>query len=98
MKRILRLLFYVRHYWWQALASIVLMAAVGGLEAFRVLLVKPIFDHVLNPGGAGQKILLYRVPGTHYQFTLQQFVPHYFHNEWTIVAFALVASTLLKSI
>jgi subfamily B ATP-binding cassette protein MsbA len=98
MRNILRLLYYVRHYWWQALASIILMAAVGLLEAFRVLLVKPIFDHVLNPGGADQKILLYRIPGTHEQFTLQQFVPSYFHNEWTIVAFALVISTLLKSI
>ncbi|MCL6464081.1 MAG: ABC transporter transmembrane domain-containing protein [Bacillota bacterium] len=98
MRNILRLLYYVRHYWWQALASIILMAAVGLLEAFRVLLVKPIFDHVLNPGGADQKILLYRIPGTHDQFTLQQFVPSYFHNEWTIVAFALVISTLLKSI
>ncbi|WP_026443621.1 ABC transporter ATP-binding protein [Pseudacidobacterium ailaaui] len=98
MRNILRLLYYVRHYWWQALASIILMAVVGLLEAFRVLLVKPIFDHVLNPGGADQKILLYRIPGTHDQFTLQQFVPSYFHNEWTIVAFALVISTLLKSI
>ena len=98
MRNILRLLYYVRHYWWQALASIILMAVVGLLEAFRVLLVKPIFDHVLNPGGADQKILLYRIPGTHEQFTLQQFVPSYFHNEWTIVAFALVISTLLKSI
>ncbi|MBX6358787.1 MAG: ATP-binding cassette domain-containing protein [Acidobacterium ailaaui] len=98
MRNILRLLYYVRHYWWQALASIILMAAVGLLEAFRVLLVKPIFDHVLNPGGADQKILLYRIPGTHEQFTLQQFVPSHFHNEWTIVAFALVISTLLKSI
>ncbi|HZU09887.1 MAG TPA: ABC transporter ATP-binding protein [Pseudacidobacterium sp.] len=98
MRNILRLLYYVRHYWWQALASVVLMAAVGLLEAFRVLLVKPIFDHVLNPGGIQQQIQLYRVPGTHYQFTLQQFVPSYFHNEWTIVAFALVISTLLKSV
>ena len=29
---------------------------------------------------------------------LQSFVPEHFHNVWTIVAFALVASTLLKGI
>ncbi|HVW77650.1 MAG TPA: ABC transporter ATP-binding protein [Alloacidobacterium sp.] len=98
MKRILRLLYYMRRYWWQALASIFFMAAVGLLEAFRVLLVKPIFDHVLSPGAPDQPIALYKIPGTHYQFTLQQFVPHYFHNEWNIVAFALVVSTLLKSV
>ncbi len=30
--------------------------------------------------------------------SLQQIVPAHFHNEWAIVAFALVASTLLKGI
>ena len=98
MKRILRLLYYVRRYWLQALASIVLMAAVGLLDAFRVLLVRPIFDHVLNPGGAREPIPLYTIPGTHYHFTLQQLVPSSIHNEWNIVAFALVVSTLLKSV
>jgi subfamily B ATP-binding cassette protein MsbA len=98
MKRILRLLYYMRRYWWQALASVVLMAAVGLLEAFRVLLVQPIFDHVLHPAGISPPIALYKVPGTHYQFTLQQFVPHFIHNVWAVVAFALVVSTLLKSI
>jgi len=98
MKRILRLLYYMRRYWWQALASVVLMAAVGLMDAFRVLLVQPIFDHVLHPAGISPPIALYKVPGTHYQFTLQQVVPHFIHNVWAVVAFALVVSTLLKSI
>ncbi len=98
MKRILRLLYYMRRYWIQALGAIVLMAAVGLLEAFRVLLVQPIFDHVLNPGRPNHPISLFSIPGTHYHFTLQQFVPSNFHNPWNIVAFALVASTLLKSV
>jgi subfamily B ATP-binding cassette protein MsbA len=98
MKRILRLLYYMRRYWIQALGAIVLMAAVGLLEAFRVLLVQPIFDHVLNPGRPNHPISLFSIPGTHYHFTLQQFVPSNFHNPWNIVAFALVVSTLLKSV
>jgi len=98
MKRILRLLYYVRRYWWQALASVVLMAAVGLLDAFRVLLVQPIFDHVLHPGAISPPISLYKIPGTHYQFTLQQVIPAFIHNVWGVVAFALVVSTLLKSI
>ena len=98
MKRILRLLYYMRRYWWQGLASVVLMAAVGLMDAFRVLLVQPIFDHVLHPAGISPPIALYKVPGTHYQFTLQQVVPHFIHNVWAVVAFALVVSTLLKSI
>jgi subfamily B ATP-binding cassette protein MsbA len=98
MMRILRLLFYMRRYWWQTLAAVVLMAAVGLLDAFRVLLVQPIFDHVLHPNGISPPIALYRVPGTDYQFTLQQLVPHFIHNVWAVVAFALVVSTLLKSV
>ena len=99
MRHILRLLHYVRRYWVQAISSVVLMALVGLMEAFRVLLVKPIFDHVLNPGTISNQIT-FRIPRTHYQFTLQQLAPSYFHfhNDWTIVAFALVASTLLKSV
>jgi subfamily B ATP-binding cassette protein MsbA len=98
MKRILRLLYYVRRYWLQALASVVLMAAVGLLDAFRVLLVQPIFDHVLNPHGQVQAAMPFTIPGTHLHFTWQQFVPSHFHNPWNVVAFALVVSTLLKSI
>jgi subfamily B ATP-binding cassette protein MsbA len=38
------------------------------------------------------------IPGTHQSIHLEQFVPSHFHNPWTIVAFALIASTLLKGI
>src|SRR5258707_1342817 len=43
-------------------------------------------------------IQLFMIPGTHHAIFLQQFVPARFTNAWTIVAFALVASTVLKGI
>ena len=49
MRRIWRLLLYVRPYALYSLASVVLMAIVGAMAAFRILLVKPIFDNVLSP-------------------------------------------------
>ena len=49
MTKYFRLLRYLRPYSLQALLSVILMAAVGLLEAFRLLLIKPIFDHVLDP-------------------------------------------------
>jgi ATP-binding cassette, subfamily B, bacterial MsbA len=96
LKKLLRLIGYVRPYWLQALSSVVLMAAVGLLDAFRLLLVSPIFERVLNPNAPDRKIPLFgpRFSG----ISLQQFVPSHFHNAWNIVAFALVASTLLKGI
>ena len=41
---------------------------------------------------------MFVIPGTHHPVYLQQFVPSHFTNAWTIVAFALVASTILKGI
>ena len=96
MNRVFRLLRYVRPYSLQALLSVLLMAAVGLLEAFRLLLIKPIFDRVLDPAAPNGGISLFEVPGTHYQLDLRHIVPAYFHNDWTVVAFALVVSTIVK--
>ena len=93
-----RLLFYVLPYWWQFLASAILMALVGLLDAFRVLLIGPIFDSVLNPGSQTRTIQLLRLPGTGRFLNLRELVPSHFQNPWTMVAFALVAATILKGI
>jgi ATP-binding cassette, subfamily B, bacterial MsbA len=91
-----RLLHYVLPYWWPVLASVTLMALVGLLDAGRVLLIGPIFDRVLNPGSQTKTIPLFKLPGTQQFINLQQFVPSHFQNPWTMVAFALVAATILK--
>jgi len=98
MRQLTRLIRYALPYWWQILSSVLLMAAVGGLDAFKYLLVRPVFDRVLNPATGSQNIQLFMIPGTHHPVYLQQFVPSHFTNAWTIVAFALVASTILKGI
>ncbi|MEO6965694.1 MAG: ABC transporter ATP-binding protein [Acidobacteriaceae bacterium] len=100
MKRLFRLLAYVRPFTLQALASVLLMAMVGMLDAFRVLLVKLIFDDVLNPSIVTRHLQLFRFSFQHHQvqLNLEQIVPSYFHNAWTMVAFALVASTVIKSL
>jgi subfamily B ATP-binding cassette protein MsbA len=98
MRQLTRLIGYALPYWWQMLASVLLMAAVGALDAFKYLLVRPVFDRVLNPATGSQNIQLFVIPGTHHPVYLQQFVPSHFTNAWTIVAFALVASTILKGI
>jgi subfamily B ATP-binding cassette protein MsbA len=98
MRQLTRLVRYALPYWWQILASVLLMAAVGALDAFKYLLVRPVFDRVLNPATGSQDIKLFVIPGTQHPVYLQQFVPSHFTNAWTIVAFALVASTILKGI
>src|SRR5438067_3494880 len=98
MQQLRRLVRYVFPYWWQLLSSILLMAAVGLLDAFRVLLIGPIFDRVLNPGSQSREIQLFKLPGSDHTVYLQQFVPSHFQNPWTVVAFALVAATVLKGV
>ncbi len=98
MKRILRLLNYLRPYLLYALLSVVLMAIVGAMAALRILLVKPILDNVLQADMQPVRILVFHVPHTAWVIDLQRFVPHYMHNAWTIVAFALIVSALVKAV
>src|SRR5581483_9432839 len=96
MGQLTRLLRYVRPYSLQLIASVILMAGVGLFDAFRILLIGPIFDQVLNPNAHTHQTALFTFPGTHHTVYLQSFVPEHFQNAWTVVAFALVAATVLK--
>ena len=98
MKQLWRMLAFLRPYLLFALIAIVLLAMVGALDAFRLILLKPILDNVLSPAASGHEIILFRVPVTGFQVHLEWFVPRHFHNAWTMVAFALVMATLLKSL
>jgi len=98
MHRLSRLLRYAGRFWPYLLASVISMALVGLFDAFRLLLIGPIFDRVLNPSSQGHNLPLIRIPLSSHTIQLGTFVPEHFHNVWTIVAFALVASTVLKGI
>src|SRR5438477_48104 len=98
MRQLTRLIRYVAPYWWQFASSVLLLAGVGFFEAFRLLLVGPVLDRVLNPSSGSEHIRLFTVPGSTHAIYLEKFVPAHFHNAWTIVAYALVASTVLKGI
>jgi subfamily B ATP-binding cassette protein MsbA len=98
MKRLFRLTMYVAPYWFQSLLGVVLLAGVGLLEALRLAILQPVFGPVLNPGAKTNSIPLFPKLPAPYQFDLMKMVPSHFHNAWTVVAFALIASTVLKGI
>lgn len=98
MRQLMRLVRYVFPFLVQLLPGIFLLAGVGFLEAFRLMLLKPVLDRVLNPASGSENIILFTNPQTGRPILLQQFVPTHFHNAWTIVAYALIASTVLKGI
>ncbi len=74
------------------------MAVVGAMAALRLMLVKPIFDRVLQPDSPPEDLLRVPVASLHRVIDLHFLVPHQFHNAWTVVAYALIASALLKSV
>jgi subfamily B ATP-binding cassette protein MsbA len=98
MRRIWRLLKYARPYALYTLLSVVLMAVVGAMAALRIYLIKPIFDKVLRPDQQGGDFLLFRIPWVNRVIDLHFLVPSHFHNAWTVVAYALIVSALLKSV
>jgi len=98
VNRVARLLHYARHYWIEAFASVLLAAGVGLFDAFRILLIAPIFDTVLHPGASQHKVPLNLGFGSRFHLDLQHFVPSTMHGDWTIVAFVFVAATLLKGV
>ncbi|MFI5103860.1 MAG: ABC transporter transmembrane domain-containing protein, partial [Terriglobales bacterium] len=98
MRQLTRLLGYLRPYVAQFSAGVLLMAAVGALEGFRILLMGPIIDKVLNPGSPSTGLILFTMPGSQRVVFLQQFIPSHFHNALTVVAVALIGSTLIKGV
>src|ERR1700739_1855266 len=98
MRQLMRLFRYVLPFLVQLLPGIFLLAGVGFLEAFRLMLLKPVLDRVLNPASGSENITLFTNPLTGNPIYLQRFVPTYFHNAWTIVAYSLVAATVLKGV
>jgi subfamily B ATP-binding cassette protein MsbA len=97
MSRFFRLLRYGLPYWLQALPGVLLLALVGLLDNFRVLLFIPIFDDVLHPGGAAAAMKGLGNPWFEsLRNTLYGLI--HLHNDWSVVAFALIASTFVKGL
>jgi subfamily B ATP-binding cassette protein MsbA len=97
MKNFLRLLRYTLPYVLHLLPGVLLLALVGLLDNFRTLLFQPILNNVLDPKAPDGPITL-GLPNSQWHFDLRIVVPHFMHNAWTVVAFALIASTIVKGL
>jgi subfamily B ATP-binding cassette protein MsbA len=99
MKRFWGLLRFGLPYWYNWLPGVVLLACVGALDTFRTLLFQPIFDQVLRPDAPEGPILL-GLKNSRWHFDLRALIPHFIHihNAWTVVALALILSTIVKGL
>jgi len=98
MKRFFRLLRYGLPYSLQWFPGVVLLAGVGLLDNFRLLLFVPIFDDVLHPGASGATTPMSGRVAWWMGLKSVVFTTLHLHNDWSVVAFALVVSTVLKGI
>ena len=93
-----RLLRYSIRYWPRLLISIILMAFAGATHGVIALLVRPIFDHVLQPGKTLQAIKLIEIPFTNHIIYLHDLLPFQFDEIWSLVAVAILFAFLGKGI
>lgn len=97
MSQIRRLLVFIRPHTLSFTAAVILMAVVGACEGLIALLIRPVFDRVFVQGSSSP-ILLFNWPFNGHPVYLQDFLPHYFHNVWTVITVAFIAITLIKGL
>jgi len=97
MTQVLRLLSYARRYTAHLAGAVVAMAMAGAAQGMLLLLIKPVFDRVLDPHARGQTG---RIPLAHtilgHQFYLDQFMPMAHATPWRMVGAAIVGVFLVK--
>ena len=100
MKKFFRLVRYGLPYTVQWVPGVLLLAAVGLLDNFRTLLFVPIFDDVLRPGVSPAHLSAVDSVNAPWYLGLRSVVYSWvhLHNAWSVVAFALVASTVVKGL
>ena len=98
MKNFFRLLRYGLPYTLQWIPGVLLLAVVGVLDALRLAMFVPIIGVVLQPGRAADSLPLFPMAPARWRFDVHDFVPPWMHNAWTVVAFALIAVTIIKGL
>jgi subfamily B ATP-binding cassette protein MsbA len=98
MKELGRLLRFSRPYTPHLVVSVILMACVGAAQALTALLIGPVFDRVLNPSSPEAPVHLFTIPILHRQILLDELMPAWIHNVWTMVAVSILAVFLIKGL
>jgi subfamily B ATP-binding cassette protein MsbA len=98
MKEFRRLLGFVAPYWWALLLSVALMVIVGLAHGMVALLVGQVFGRVLTPNVPGGPVDLVTIPILNKTIYLEQLLPAWMHNVWTMIASAILATFFIKGV
>jgi subfamily B ATP-binding cassette protein MsbA len=74
------------------------MAIVGLSQGLLVKLIPLVFERVLNPNTPDAPALLLSVPHTHLRVYLNDVVPSFVHNIWTMVALGILVCFVAKGV
>jgi ATP-binding cassette, subfamily B, bacterial MsbA len=97
MKDVLRLAGYSRRYWHLMALSVILMAIMGLMTAFRALLIK-VAIQVMTPSAPSTPQKLFSIPLVHRDVFLEEFFPTWIHNIFTIFAITVIAVFLIRGL
>lgn len=98
MPELMRLLRLVRAYRWKLAGGLVMMLGVGFFEAITALLIAPIFDRVLAPHSPDSTVILTRIPWLDTTIYLDQLLPAWIHNVWTVVSVFVLTVAIGKAV
>jgi subfamily B ATP-binding cassette protein MsbA len=98
MSDLKRLLAYARPYRAYLAVSVVLMAIAGAAHAGMALLIRPIFDRVLDPASGNQPVLLTTIPGLNRPLYLHEIIPIPLYDVWALVAAGIVLVFLVRGL
>jgi subfamily B ATP-binding cassette protein MsbA len=98
LKEFYRLFHYARRYTAALLASVFFMAIVGLSQGLLVKLIPLVFERVLRPNTPDVRAKLLEIPHTSFVIYLNDLVPSFVHNIWTMVAVGIFASFVAKGV
>ncbi|HOL72000.1 MAG TPA: ABC transporter ATP-binding protein [Bryobacteraceae bacterium] len=98
MRQFGRLLRYVAPHSWALILSVILMVIVGAAHGMVTLLVGQVFGRVLKPEAPDLPVDLFTIPVIDKTIYLEHFTPGWIHNVWTMIAFAILATFLIKGV
>jgi subfamily B ATP-binding cassette protein MsbA len=98
VKELIRLLGYAKRYTPALILAVFLMVVSGVGRTMLPILLKPIFDRVLQPDTVDTRVPLPIPEWTGIHLYLDQLVPTPIHNIWTQVAIAILLVFLIKGI
>jgi subfamily B ATP-binding cassette protein MsbA len=93
-----RLLAYARRYTPVLALAVLLMMISGAGRAMLPVLLKPVFDRVLDPSSPEARVALPVPEWAGFRLYLDQLIPFPIHNVWTLVAVAILMVFFVKGI